>query len=580
MTDSLNHRPGTGDRGPGTGDPRPATGDRGPGTRLRVIPIGGLGEFGMNMMIYEWDGEAIVVDCGMTFPDPTILGVDVIIPDMTYLLDGPTRLSAIFLTHGHEDHIGATPFLLEHRRVPVYATPLTLGFLRDKLDEFPSIDAPDLRRLVLREKVQAGAFTVEAIHVTHSIVDAVALAIGTPLGTIIHTGDFKLDESPLDSRPTDLARLGEYARDGVLLLASDSTNAAVHGHSGSEQVVAGAFEQIFTQATGRIVVTTFASHIHRIQQVVNQAERFGRKVFFIGRSIVENVEIAERLRHLHIPRHVRGEGDSSDLDSSRIVIITTGSQGEPTSALARMALDEHNLIQLVPGDTVVISARTIPGNERAVSHIIDHLFRRGAEVIYDEVPNIHVSGHACREELKTMLSLTRPRFFVPIHGTYRHLVRHSQIAEGTGIPGDRIFIIENGDVLELSDQSGTVLEERVPAGRVFIDHQVGEVAEVVVRDRQHLAEDGFVIAFAAVNLNTGSLSRDPEIITRGLVHVEESGEMLAELRDLLNRMFAETSPEEIRDAELVRDRMRSVLKRYFRKKLDRRPMILPVVWEM
>jgi ribonuclease J len=548
---------------------------------LRVVPLGGLGEFGMNMMVYELGGHSIVVDCGMTFPDASILGVDVIIPDMTYLTESRSRLAGIFLTHGHEDHIGATPFLLDQLSVPVYGTPLTLGFLREKLEEWNMLEDVELRPLTPRQKVQAGPFTIEPIHVTHSIVDAVALAIETPMGTILHTGDFKLDQSPLDARPTDLARLGQLAEAGVLLLASDSTNAAVSGYSGSEQIVGEAFEHIFAQARGRIIVTTFASHIHRIQQVVNQAEHFGRQVFFVGRSVVRNVEIAERLRHLRIPRSVRAEGDPSpDRDPKRTVIITTGSQGEPTSALARMALDEHHLIQLTPGDTVVISARTIPGNERAVSHIIDHLFRRGAEVLHDEVPNIHVSGHACREELKMVLNLVRPRYFIPMHGTYRHLVRHAQLAEGVGIPSENIFVVENGAMVEIERDGGRVLEERAPAGRVFIDHQVGEVAEVVVRDRQHLAEDGFVIAVIAVNGNTGKLAREPEIITRGLVHVDESGEMLAEVRDLLSKMMAEIKPEEIRDSELMRDRIRTILKRYFRKKLERRPMILPVVWEM
>lgn len=553
--------------------------DRGPA--LRVIPIGGVGEFGMNMMIYEADGQAIVVDCGMSFPDASILGVDVLIPDMTYLSENRSRLAGVFLTHGHEDHIGATPFLLEQMRVPVYGTPLTLGFLREKLEEWPSLDDVELRTLAPRQKVQAGPFTLEPVHVTHSIVDAVAFAIETPVGTVIHTGDFKLDQSPLDARMTDLGRLGQLAEAGVQLLVSDSTNAAVSGYSGSEQIVGEAFEHIFAQAPGRIIVTTFASHIHRIQQVINQAERFGRQVFFVGRSVVRNVETAERLRHIRIPRSVRAEGDpASDRDPKHTVIVTTGSQGEPTSALARMALDRHNVIRLTPGDTVVISARTIPGNERAVSLIIDHLFRRGAEVLHDEIPNLHVSGHGCREELKTMINLVRPRFFIPMHGTYRHLVRHAQLAESVGIPRQNIFVVENGAVVEIGRDQGRIAEQKVPAGRVFIDHQVGEVAEVVVRDRQHLAEDGFVIAVVAVNLNTGSVAREPEIITRGLVRVDESGEMLAEVRDLLARMLAETSPEEIRDPELLRERIRSVLKRYFRKTMERRPMILPVVWEM
>lgn len=535
----------------------------------------------MNMMVYECGGDAIVVDCGMTFPDASVLGVDVIIPDMTYLLERDVNLAGIFLTHGHEDHIGATPFLLEQKNVPVYGTPLTLGFVRDKLSEWPGLKNVQLRPLKLREAVTAGCFTVEPIHVTHSIVDAVALAIRTPVGTLLHTGDFKLDQSPIDAKPTDLARIAQYAEEGILLLLSDSTNAAVNGSSGSEQIVGEAFAQVFGRARGRIIVTTFASHIHRIQQVVNQAERFGRKVFFIGRSIIDNVEIAERLGHMRVPRSVRGETDlAGESDPQRTVIVTTGTQGESNSALSRMALDEHNMVSLTEDDTIVISARTIPGNEKPVAHIIDHLFRRGADVIQDEVPNLHVSGHACREELKTLLNLVRPRFFIPLHGAYKQLVRHAQLAKSVGIHADNIFVLENGEVAEIDGKTGHILDEKVASGRVFIDHTSGEVAEIVVRDRKHLAEDGFVIAVAAVNGNTGALARDPEIITRGLVHVEESGEMLAEVRDLLVAMFAETSNEEARNADLMRDKMRAILKRYFRKKFDRRPMILPVVLEM
>ncbi|HSN68094.1 MAG TPA: ribonuclease J [Thermoanaerobaculia bacterium] len=547
----------------------------------RLIPIGGLGEFGMNMMVYETDTSAIVVDCGMMFPDTSVLGVDVVVPDMTWVFERAEKISGIFLTHGHEDHVGAVPFLLDKVKAPVYGSPLTLGFIGDKLEEFGTQEGADLRLIEPRKPVTAGEFTVEAVHVTHSIVDALAFGIRTPDGLIIHTGDFKLDQRPIDGRPTDLARIAAWGDEGVLALVSDSTNAIYEGVSGSESVVASTLERLFATAKGKIVFTTFASHIHRIQQVVDQAERTRRKVFFVGRSVIENVETAERLGHMRVPRSVRpGVGKPADLDPSEVVIVTAGTQGEPGSALTRIALDEHRTVQLEPGDSVILSSRTIPGNERAVTRVIDHLLRRGAEVLHDEVPGIHVSGHGYAEELRMMINLARPRYFVPMHGNLRHLIRHAQLAESVGIPKKNIFVITNGEILQIDPQSGRVLEEKAPAGKVFIDHQLEEVAIPVVRDRQHLAEDGFVIVVVALNTNTGELIREPEIITRGLLHVDASKEMLDEVRELLNSVVTEGSPEEMRDAEIVQEKMRAVLKRYFRKKLERRPMILPVVWEM
>ncbi len=547
----------------------------------RIIPIGGLGEFGMNMMVYETDHSAIVVDCGMMFPEPSVLGVDVVVPDMTWVFERADKIAGIFLTHGHEDHVGAVPFLLDKVKAPVWGSPLTLGFIEDKLEEFGGREGADLRILEPRRPVTAGEFTIEGAHVTHSIVDALAFGIRTPDGLIVHTGDFKLDQRPIDGRPTDLARFASWGEEGVLALVSDSTNAIYEGVSGSESVVASTLERLFSAARGKIVFTTFASHIHRIQQVVNQAERTGRKVFFVGRSVIENVETAERLGHMRVPRSVRpGVGKPGDLDPSQVVVVTAGTQGEPGSALTRIALDEHRTVQLEPGDSVILSSRTIPGNERAVTRVIDHLLRRGAEVLHDETPGIHVSGHGHAEELRTVINLVRPQHFIPMHGNLRHLIRHAQIAESVGIPKRNIFVITNGEVLEVDGSGGRVLEEKIPAGKVFIDHQLEEVAAPVVRDRQHLAEDGFVIVVVALNTNTGQLIREPEIITRGLLHVDASKEMLDEVRELLNSVVTEGSPEEMRDAEIVQEKMRAVLKRYFRKKLERRPMILPVVWEM
>jgi len=540
---------------------------------LRIIPLGGLGEIGMNLMVIEHGDAAVVVDCGMMFPDAATLGVDVIVPDMTYLFENAARVKAVLLTHAHEDHIGALPFLVDRIKVPVFGMPLTLGFLRDKLEEF-GIDDVEMRVIRPREVVDAGPFRAEAIRVTHSIVDAVAYAIRTPAGTVIHTGDFKIDHTPIDNLSTDLGALARYGDEGVLLLLSDSTNALVPGHCPSERYVGDALSAAFANAQGRVIFTTFASHIHRIQQVIDLARKHGRRVAMVGRSLVDNSETAAQLGYLNLPRDLRVDAGNGD---RRVVIMTTGTQGEASSALSRMAVGEHNQVQIERGDTIIVSARTIPGNERAVAHMIDNLYRQGAEVITWDTADVHVSGHACQEELKLMLNLTKPRFFIPIHGTLRHLIHHARLAENVGVPHG--VVITNGQVAEIDGNSIRVLEDRVANGKVFIDAEAEEVPEIVVRDRQHLAEDGFVIVVVAFDSN-GKLVRDPEIITRGLVHVDSNQEMLDEIRRKLVGMFAETPPEELRDSEMLQDSMRTMLKRYFRKSMGRRPMILPVVWEM
>src|SRR5687767_9267291 len=541
---------------------------------LRVIPLGGLGEIGMNLMVYECGDEAILVDCGMMFPDAATLGVDVIVPDMSYIFDNPSKFKALFLTHGHEDHIGAVPFLVDRVPLPVYGMPLALGFVADKLEEF-GIDEIELRAIMPRDAVEVGSFRVEAIRVTHSIVDALGYAITTPAGTIIHTGDFKIDHTPIDAKPTDLARFADYGERGVLLLVSDSTNALIPGHGPSEKTVGNALDRVFSNARGRIIVTTFASHIHRVQQIIDLARKHRRKVLLIGRSLVDNVETAERLGYLRFPRETRAS--AADLPPRDMIILTTGTQGEPSSALSRMAIGEHKQVTIERGDVVIISARTIPGNERAVSHVIDNLYRRGAEVVHHEQPDIHVSGHACQEELKLMLNVTRPKFFIPMHGTLRHLIHHARLAEEVGVPHG--MVITNGQVAEIAGDEIRALEERVIQGKVFIDSEAEEVPDVVVRDRQHLAEDGFVIVVVAIDSN-GRMVRDPEIITRGMVHVDASQEMLAEVRKQLVGMFDESQPDELRDADLLQERVRALLKRHFRKSMGRRPMMLPVIWEM
>ena len=545
---------------------------------LRIIPLGGLGEIGMNLMVYEYADAAIVVDCGMMFPDATTLGVDVIVPDMSYLFERPERVKAVFLTHGHEDHIGAVPFLVEKLNVPVYGMPLTLGFVRDKLEEF-AIDNVELRAFMPRDVIEAGPFRVEAIQVTHSIVDAIGLAIRTPAGTLIHTGDFKIDHTPVDGKRTDLARFAAYGEEGVLALMSDSTNALVPGHGASEKSVGRGLGNIFANATGRIIVTTFASHIHRVQQIVDTARKYKRKVFLIGRSLVDNAETAERLGYLRIAREQRPGANAkpSDYADDEVVILTTGTQGEPRSALSRMAIGEHKQVEVQRGDVVVISARVIPGNERSVSHVIDNLYRRGAEVLNWENSDVHVSGHACEEELKLMLNVTRPKFFIPIHGTLRHLIHHARLAKSVGVPHG--VVITNGQVASIENDEISVLPDRVAHGKVFIDGEAEEVPEIVVRDRQHLAEDGFVIAVVAID-SSGHVGREPEIITRGLLHVDESQDILADVRAQLVQMLHASPPDELLDHDVAQEKMRALLKRYFRKEMGRRPMILPVIWEM
>jgi ribonuclease J len=544
---------------------------------LRVIPLGGLGEIGLNLLVLEYADAAIAVDCGVMFPDAEMLGVDIVIPDVTYLRALGDRFKGIVLTHGHEDHIGALPYVLGEMDVPVFGTPLTLGFVRDRLSQHDM--SADLQ-LYGRAPVQLGPFAVEPFAMTHSIPDAVGLAIRTPVGTVVHTGDFKIDQTPLDGRLADLGRLGELGSEGVLLLMSDSTNVEHSGVTPSERTVGAHLETIFREATGRLVVTTFSSHLHRMQQIIDLAVRFRRKVALVGRSLVSHANIARDLNLLHVPEGVLVDpGVARDLPRAEVVLITAGSQAEAASALVRIAMDAHPKVGLDPGDTVVLSSRIIPGNERAISNLVNHLYRRGATVHYGRTAPIHVSGHASQEELKLVLNLVQPEHFVPVHGEYRHLVRHSRLAAEVGVTAEGCHLLEDGDVLEL-DGTAARRAERVAAGRVFVDGKgLGDVEQVVLRDRRHLSEGGLVLAVLAVAQHSGDVIAGPDLISRGVVAEETSGEVMERARNEVLEALAAVNPESRTDPAEVKEEMRKALRRFF-KRLDRRPVILPFVLEM
>jgi ribonuclease J len=553
------------------------SGGNGAAAPLRVIPLGGLGEIGLNLLVLEHGDTAIAVDCGVMFPDEQMPGIDVAIPDVSYLRALGDRFRAIFLTHGHEDHIGALPYVLDEHPVPVWGTPLTLGFVRERLREHGI--AATLATYG-REPCRVGPFSVEPFAMTHSIPDSVGLAIRTPVGTIVHTGDFKLDQTPLDGRLPDIARLAELGAEGVLLLFSDSTNVERAGITPSERTVGTELDAIFRQATGRVLVTTFSSHIHRMQQVVNVARRFGRRVALVGRSLVSHVGVARDLGLLDVPDGVLVDlADARDLPPERVTLITAGSQAEAASALVRIAMDDHKLVTLSPGDVVVLSSRIIPGNERAISSLVNHLYRRGAVVYYDRVAHVHVSGHASQEELKLVLNLVRPRHFVPVHGEYRHLVRHLRLAAEVGVPPERCHLLEDGDVLEI-DAAGARRAERVTAGRVFVDGKgIGEVEGVVLRDRRHLSQDGLVLAVLAIHQRSGEIVAGPDLVSRGVVGEEASPEVLEAARGAVMDALAAINPESRTDPVEVKEEVHRALRRYF-KRLDRRPVILPFVMEM
>ncbi|MCZ6621914.1 MAG: ribonuclease J [Deltaproteobacteria bacterium] len=548
---------------------------------LRIIPLGGLGEFGNNMMLMEYGDSVIAIDCGLMFPGADLLGIDIVIPDVSYLLEGKKKFHGIVLTHAHEDHMGALPYILRQLHVPTFGTPLTLGLLRNKLREHHLENTTELREITPGVRWELGPFKLEGIRVTHSLLHCLALAIETPVGIVIHTGDFKIDQTPMEGEMFDFQKFAAYGEKGVLLLLSDSTNVEREGHTPSEREVGKNMKELFQGCRGRIFVATFSSNIQRIQQVADLAESFGRKLILSGRSMLKNAQIASDLGCLKLPDTVMTDGERwQDLPRDRLVFLTTGSQGEPLSVLQRIALNDHREIKMERGDTVVLSAKFIPGNEKVIANMINRLFRRGAEVHYEKVSEIHVSGHASQEELKTMINLTRPRYFVPIHGEYRHLVKHTRLAQRVGVSEENCFLLENGDVLELSSHSAARVNS-VSTGKVFVDGKgVGDVEDLVIRDRRHLSEDGMVLAIMAIHQQTGELAAGPDIISRGFMRAEDGQEVLEQAKALVLKTLRGVNREVRTDPSELQEKVRKSLQRYFFKTLERRPMIVPLIMEM
>ncbi len=548
---------------------------------LKIIPLGGLGEIGLNMMAIEYGDAIIVIDSGLMFPEDYMLGIDIVIPDITYLKKNREKVKAFLITHGHEDHTGAIPFVLREINVPIYATALTIGLIEEKLKEFEMHRSVTFETVRPRDRVSIGPFEVEFIRVCHSIADGCGLAVTTPAGVVVHTGDFKMDQTPVDGEIMDYARFSEYGERGVLALMSDSTNVEKEGYTLSEREIGRNLEEIFRQKTGRIIVAAFSSNIHRIQQVMDAADKFGRKVVLNGKSMVANIRIARALGYLKAPDGLIV--DLKELDSlppQRLVLLTTGSQGEPMSALTRMAMDNHKQIKVMKGDTIILSSKFIPGHEKAISSMMNHLYRRGADVIYEKVSEIHVSGHASQEELKIMLNMVKPKYFIPVHGEYRHLVLHGRLAEKVGIPKENCIIAEDGDVVELS-AGGAGIKGKVEYGKVFVDGKgVGDVGAMVLKDRMHLSQDGMVLAVIGLDEKTGEVIYGPDIVTRGLLFEEESAALLEGAKAAVAETLSNINTEARSDQLEVKEEIKKALRRYFNKKLERRPVILPVIIEI
>lgn len=546
--------------------------------RIALIPLGGMGEIGKNMMAVKYGDKIIVIDCGLAFPEEEMLGIDVVIPDISYLLENRDQVQAILLTHGHEDHIGALPYVLKQINVPVYGTRLTLGLLGGKLKEQGIEKGCDLRTVKPRDSVQIGPFKVEFIKVSHSVPDAVALAIHTPIGTIVHTGDFKVDHTPVDGQILDFYKFAQLGEKGVLVLLSDSTNVERPGFTLSEKSVGLTFDETFSQAKERIIMATFASNVHRLQQAITTACKYDRKVAVVGRSMVNVVSIAHELGYLKIPDGTMVElEEAARLPKNKILYISTGTQGEPMSALTRMSLGDHRQVDIMRGDTIIISATPIPGNEKLVSRVIDQLFKQGAHVVYESVSGIHVSGHPSQEELKLMFNLTKPKFFVPVHGEQRMLIKHARLAQEMGLPPNNVFVCENGQIIEFSRRAGR-LAGRVASGRVLIDGLgVGDVGNIVLRDRKQLSQDGILIVVISINRETGTLIAGPDIVSRGFVYVRESEKLMDEIKDKVSGILEKCTDRGITEWSGIKSQIRDTLGKFLYDKTRRRPMILPII---
>lgn len=549
--------------------------------KLKVIPLGGLGEIGKNMTAIEYDDELIVIDCGIAFPDEDMYGVDLIIPDISYLIENESKLKGIFITHGHEDHIGAIPFILKQVNIPIYGTRLTIGLIENKLKEHGLLATTSLNIIKPRESAKFNHLEVEFIRNTHSIADSCSLAIHTPVGIIFHTGDFKVDLTPIDNEPMDFERISELAKEGILLLMSDSTNVERKGYTMSERAISETFTKLFEHATGRIIVATFASNIHRMQQIIDASKRYNRKVAFSGRSMENISKVATELGYLHIDDdQLVNIYNINSVADDELTLIVTGSQGEPMGALARIAFSNHRHIKLKPNDLFIISASPIPGNDKLIGRVINELYRKGCNVIYKDLEAVHVSGHACQEELKLILRLTHPKFFMPVHGEYRHLVHHKNLAEKVGIPKDNIVVLSTGQVLELTPHSAEV-NGRVRTGAIFVDGiGVGDVGNVVLRDRRMLAEGGMLIVVATIDKESKTLVSEPYIVTRGFVYVKESEDLMNEVKQITQTEIEMLLENETNEILVMKNRIKKALERYLYEKTKRRPSIFPIIMEV
>ncbi len=551
-------------------------------TPVKIIPLGGLNEIGKNMTVFECSNDMFILDCGLAFPDADMPGVDIVIPDFTYVERNRDKLRGIVLTHGHEDHIGGLVYFLKKINVPVYGTKLTLGLVDGKLKEHGLSGKVQLNVVLPRKTIKMGCMGVELIKVNHSIPDSVGVAIHTPAGVIVHTGDFKVDFSPIDGGIIDLARFGELGSRGVLALMSESTNAERPGYTQTERKVGESFENLFKKAEGkRIIIATFSSNIHRVQQIVNCAEKYGRKVAVFGRSMVNVISTAIELGYLKVPEGIIIDIEMMNLyKNEQIVLITTGSQGEPMSALTRMAMNDHKKVNITPQDFIIISAKPIPGNEKYVTKVVNELMKSGAEVVYEAMYEVHVSGHACQEELKLMMALTKPKFFIPVHGEYKHLQKHADLAVDVGIPRENIIIAEIGNVIETDGVKMSVVSQ-VPAGRTLVDGLgVGDVGAIVLRDRKHLAQDGLIIIVVGIEKSTNEVVSGPDIISRGFVYVRESEELMVDSRNILINTLNSCSASEFKEWNTLKGKMRDALSDYIYQKTKRSPMILPIIMEV